>query len=194
MLSPFREVKSLLYIAFFILIIGMPKLWELMLLNVENLFSFYITVQSVSFSPFFIIKLNQYVPNLEAVDAKQIYPKEYTIWREDPTNFLINGRYPVRDLWKVARDCWKEMLLSPVRFPCSWYLVFQLMNWKWSARFTSYSTGRKHSSCDSQIYLKGINLHCFGPGPREVRIVSYAIKCLNWYWAHLVKKCTSVII
>jgi len=73
----------------------------------------------VSFPPFFIIKLNQYVPHLEAVDAKRIYPKEYTIWREDPANFVMNGRYPARDLWITARDCWKEMLLSPVRFLCS---------------------------------------------------------------------------
>ncbi|QCD76755.1 probable 2-carboxy-D-arabinitol-1-phosphatase [Vigna unguiculata] len=47
------------------------------------------------------------------VDAKRIYPKEYTIWREDPANFVMNGRYPARDLWITARDCWKEMLLSP---------------------------------------------------------------------------------
>ncbi|XP_014519166.1 probable 2-carboxy-D-arabinitol-1-phosphatase isoform X2 [Vigna radiata var. radiata] len=46
-------------------------------------------------------------------DAKRIYPKEYTIWREDPANFIMNGRYPARDLWITARDCWKEMLLSP---------------------------------------------------------------------------------
>lgn len=98
-----------------------------MLLSVDNMFSFYITVLSVSFPPFFIIKLNQYVPNLEAVDAMQIYPKEYTIWREDPANFIMNGRYPVRDLWKAAKDCWKEMLLSPVRFLCSCYFVSQLM-------------------------------------------------------------------
>lgn len=65
-----------------------------------------------------MIKLNQYVPHLEAADAKRIYPKEYTIWREDPANFIMNGRYPARDLWITARDCWKEMLLSPVRFLC----------------------------------------------------------------------------
>jgi len=53
---------------------------------------------------------------LEAVDAKQIYKEEYRIWREDPANFVMNGRYPVQDLWIAARDCWKEILLSPVRF------------------------------------------------------------------------------
>ncbi|ESR62575.1 hypothetical protein CICLE_v10017672mg [Citrus x clementina] len=32
--------------------------------------------------------------NLEAVDARQKYPKEYTTWREDPANFNVNGVYP----------------------------------------------------------------------------------------------------
>ncbi|KAK7412342.1 hypothetical protein VNO78_03797 [Psophocarpus tetragonolobus] len=54
-----------------------------------------------------------HLEGMRNVDAKIIYPKEYTIWREDPANFLMNGRYPVRDLWKAARDCWREMLLSP---------------------------------------------------------------------------------
>ncbi|RYR36015.1 hypothetical protein Ahy_A10g051077 isoform B [Arachis hypogaea] len=64
-------------------------------------------------SPISRAKLNQYVHNLEAVDAKRIYPKEYITWREDPANFVMNGRYPVRDLWGAARACWKEILLSP---------------------------------------------------------------------------------
>ncbi|KAK2447260.1 protein-serine/threonine phosphatase [Trifolium repens] len=54
-----------------------------------------------------------HLEGLKNVDAKQIYQEEYTIWREDPANFVMNGRYPVRDLWKAARDCWKEILLSP---------------------------------------------------------------------------------
>ncbi|PNY12382.1 2,3-bisphosphoglycerate-dependent phosphoglycerate mutase [Trifolium pratense] len=54
-----------------------------------------------------------HLEGLRNVDAKQIYQEEYKIWREDPANFLMNGRYPVRDLWKAARDCWKEILLSP---------------------------------------------------------------------------------
>ncbi|KAH1146043.1 hypothetical protein GLYMA_15G073900v4 [Glycine max] len=54
-----------------------------------------------------------HLEGMKNADAKQIYPKEYTIWREDPANFIMNGRYPVRDLWKAAKDCWKEMLLSP---------------------------------------------------------------------------------
>ncbi|KAF7803459.1 putative 2-carboxy-D-arabinitol-1-phosphatase [Senna tora] len=46
-------------------------------------------------------------------DAKKIYTKEYTTWREDPANFFINGRYPIRDLWGEAREAWKEILLTP---------------------------------------------------------------------------------
>ncbi|KAG2687600.1 hypothetical protein I3760_09G059200 [Carya illinoinensis] len=51
--------------------------------------------------------------NLEAVDAKERYPKEYTTWREDPANFCVNGVYPVRKLWGTAREAWREILLSP---------------------------------------------------------------------------------
>ncbi|KAG2687599.1 hypothetical protein I3760_09G059200 [Carya illinoinensis] len=53
------------------------------------------------------------VQNLEAVDAKERYPKEYTTWREDPANFCVNGVYPVRKLWGTAREAWREILLSP---------------------------------------------------------------------------------
>ncbi|KAI9121355.1 hypothetical protein K1719_008388 [Acacia pycnantha] len=46
-------------------------------------------------------------------DAKKIYAEDYTAWREDPANFFINGRYPLRDLWVDARNAWKEILLTP---------------------------------------------------------------------------------
>ncbi|XP_028788752.1 probable 2-carboxy-D-arabinitol-1-phosphatase [Neltuma alba] len=46
-------------------------------------------------------------------DAKKIYPEDYTTWREDPANFFINGRYPLRDLWIDARRAWKKILLTP---------------------------------------------------------------------------------
>lgn len=51
--------------------------------------------------------------NLEAVDAKVIYPKEYITWREDPANFYVNGVYPLRRLWATARDAWREILFTP---------------------------------------------------------------------------------
>lgn len=57
--------------------------------------------------------LNQ-LQNLEAVDARQIYPKEYGTWREDPENFCVNGVYPIRNLWETSREAWKEILQAPV--------------------------------------------------------------------------------
>lgn len=63
--------------------------------------------------------LTNLTQNLEAVDAKQIYPKEYITWREDPASFHVNGVYPLRKVWGTAREAWKEILLTPVRyFPC----------------------------------------------------------------------------
>ncbi|CAN1144926.1 Probable 2-carboxy-D-arabinitol-1-phosphatase [Linum perenne] len=53
-----------------------------------------------------------HVQHLEAVDAKARYP-EYTVWREDPSNFNVNGVYPIRNLWLTAREAWEEILLSP---------------------------------------------------------------------------------
>ena len=93
-------------------------------------------------------KLSQYVPNLEAVDAKRIYPKEYISWREDPSNFIMNGRYPIRDLWEAARVAWKEILLTPVRF-LLFVIVYLCKYWKLTCKILSRSSGRKLSGCDS---------------------------------------------
>lgn len=57
-----------------------------------------------------------HIQNLEAVDAKQKYPKEYTTWREDPANFQVNGIFPLLNLWGTAREAWREILLTPVRY------------------------------------------------------------------------------
>ncbi|XP_057434082.1 probable 2-carboxy-D-arabinitol-1-phosphatase [Lotus japonicus] len=54
-----------------------------------------------------------HLEGMRNVDAKIMYAKEYKTWREDPANFCMNGRYPVQDLWLAARDCWKQILLSP---------------------------------------------------------------------------------
>lgn len=51
---------------------------------------------------------------MEAEDAKQRFPKEYTTWREDPINFNVNGNYPIRDLWGTAAEAWREILSNPV--------------------------------------------------------------------------------
>lgn len=50
---------------------------------------------------------------LEAVDAKRIYPKDYTCWREDPSKFNVNGVYPLRQVWETANTAWKEILFTP---------------------------------------------------------------------------------
>ncbi|KAJ0081188.1 hypothetical protein Patl1_10700 [Pistacia atlantica] len=50
---------------------------------------------------------------LEAVEARQKYPKEYTTWRENPANFEVNGVYLVRKLWGTAREAWREILSTP---------------------------------------------------------------------------------
>lgn len=51
---------------------------------------------------------------LEVEDAKRIYPKEYTTWREDPSNFCVDGVYPLQKLWERAHEAWEEILLTPV--------------------------------------------------------------------------------
>lgn len=53
---------------------------------------------------------------MEAVDAMRDYPEEYSTWRDDPAKFCVNGVYPVRSLWKTAREAWKEILFTPVSF------------------------------------------------------------------------------
>ncbi|GKV45814.1 hypothetical protein SLEP1_g52859 [Rubroshorea leprosula] len=54
-----------------------------------------------------------YLEGMRNVDARQIYPKEYVTWREDPANFYVNGVYPVRKLWETAREAWREILVTP---------------------------------------------------------------------------------
>ncbi|KAI9198477.1 hypothetical protein LWI28_016598 [Acer negundo] len=54
-----------------------------------------------------------FLEGMKNVDARQIYPKEYTTWRENPADFYVNGVYPVRKLWGTAREAWREILLTP---------------------------------------------------------------------------------
>ncbi|XAR59153.1 2-carboxy-D-arabinitol-1-phosphatase [Bertholletia excelsa] len=54
-----------------------------------------------------------YLEGMKNVDARQKYPKEFTTWREDPSNFSVNGVYPIRKLWETAKEAWKEILLTP---------------------------------------------------------------------------------
>lgn len=50
---------------------------------------------------------------MEAEDARRLYPKEFTQWREDPCSLCINGVYPVERMWERAREAWLEILLTP---------------------------------------------------------------------------------
>ncbi|XP_078175010.1 putative 2-carboxy-D-arabinitol-1-phosphatase isoform X2 [Carex rostrata] len=53
------------------------------------------------------------ISRAKAADAKKQYPELYTTWREDPSNFHVNGIYPIRELWGTAREAWKEILVTP---------------------------------------------------------------------------------
>eukprot|EP00475_Leptophrys_vorax_P022671 TRINITY_DN3088_c0_g1_i4.p1 TRINITY_DN3088_c0_g1~~TRINITY_DN3088_c0_g1_i4.p1 ORF type:complete len:351 (-),score=-0.62 TRINITY_DN3088_c0_g1_i4:260-1312(-) len=46
-------------------------------------------------------------------EAKARYPDLFRAWREDPSNFCVDGVYPVRGLWKQAANTWRELLESP---------------------------------------------------------------------------------
>ncbi|KAL4585609.1 hypothetical protein LXL04_010232 [Taraxacum kok-saghyz] len=54
-----------------------------------------------------------YLEGMKNVDAKRTYPKEYRMWREDPSNFNVNGVYPVRQIWDTAKIAWREILFTP---------------------------------------------------------------------------------
>ncbi|KAJ1690274.1 hypothetical protein LUZ63_014429 [Rhynchospora breviuscula] len=54
-----------------------------------------------------------FLEGMTNADAKKKYPELYTAWREDPSNFHVNGIYPIRKLWGTAREAWKEILLTP---------------------------------------------------------------------------------
>ncbi|KAL5839561.1 hypothetical protein ACOSQ3_012253 [Xanthoceras sorbifolium] len=54
-----------------------------------------------------------FLEGMKNADARQIYPNEYTTWRENPASFYVNGVYPVRKLWGTAREAWREILLTP---------------------------------------------------------------------------------
>ncbi|XP_078175009.1 putative 2-carboxy-D-arabinitol-1-phosphatase isoform X1 [Carex rostrata] len=54
-----------------------------------------------------------FLEGMKNADAKKQYPELYTTWREDPSNFHVNGIYPIRELWGTAREAWKEILVTP---------------------------------------------------------------------------------
>lgn len=108
------------------------------------------------------------IQNLEAVDAREMYPKEYITWREDPSNFCVNGVYPVRKLWETAREAWKEILLSPVSFLLIMrYFILEKLQWH-SSSSISVLPGERFSGCDPQINVEGTNMCSSWSRAREV--------------------------
>ncbi|KAI5084478.1 hypothetical protein GOP47_0000647 [Adiantum capillus-veneris] len=43
-------------------------------------------------------------------EGKERYGNAYRTWQVDAANFLIDGHYPVRELWARAQKCWEEIL------------------------------------------------------------------------------------
>lgn len=43
-------------------------------------------------------------------EGKERYGDAYRTWQKDAANFLIDGHYPVRELWTRAQKCWGEIL------------------------------------------------------------------------------------
>ncbi|KAJ0238778.1 2-carboxy-D-arabinitol-1-phosphatase [Hirschfeldia incana] len=43
-------------------------------------------------------------------EGKSKFGESYRQWQEDPANFIIDGHYPVRDLWSRAGSCWNGVL------------------------------------------------------------------------------------
>ncbi|KAL3701602.1 hypothetical protein R1sor_019624 [Riccia sorocarpa] len=47
---------------------------------------------------------------LYKVKGKELFGEVYTKWKKDPVNFLVDGHYPVRELWERASGCWGRIL------------------------------------------------------------------------------------
>ncbi|WZY75354.1 hypothetical protein YC2023_021738 [Brassica napus] len=43
-------------------------------------------------------------------EGKEKFGEAFGQWQEDPANFVIDGHYPVRELWSRARSCWNGVL------------------------------------------------------------------------------------
>ncbi|CAI9105554.1 OLC1v1004495C1 [Oldenlandia corymbosa var. corymbosa] len=43
-------------------------------------------------------------------EGKAKYGSAYRQWQIDAANFIIDGHYPVRELWERARNCWSRIL------------------------------------------------------------------------------------
>ncbi|XP_066308097.1 probable 2-carboxy-D-arabinitol-1-phosphatase [Miscanthus floridulus] len=54
-----------------------------------------------------------FLEGMTNADAKKQYPELYTTWREDPAHFHVDGIYPLREVWRTARQAWEQILLTP---------------------------------------------------------------------------------
>ncbi|KAI4322377.1 hypothetical protein L6164_022080 [Bauhinia variegata] len=48
-------------------------------------------------------------------EGKAKYGTVFRQWQVDPANFVIDGHYPVRELWERARSCWTKVLAHDSR-------------------------------------------------------------------------------
>ncbi|KAL8268196.1 hypothetical protein R6Q59_001994 [Mikania micrantha] len=53
-----------------------------------------------------------HLEGMKNVEARQRYPKDHITWREDPSNFNVNGVYPLQQVWEAASVAWKEILFT----------------------------------------------------------------------------------
>lgn len=44
------------------------------------------------------------------LEGKKRYGEAYSQWQKDAANFVIDGHYPVRELWERAKTCWTKIL------------------------------------------------------------------------------------
>ncbi|GLJ27346.1 hypothetical protein SUGI_0536680 [Cryptomeria japonica] len=44
------------------------------------------------------------------IEGKKRYGEAYSQWQKDAANFVIDGHYPVRELWERAKACWSKIL------------------------------------------------------------------------------------
>jgi probable phosphoglycerate mutase len=48
-------------------------------------------------------------------EGKARFGSAFHQWQVDASNFIIDGHYPVRELWDRARNCWTKILAHDSR-------------------------------------------------------------------------------
>ncbi|CAG9466912.1 unnamed protein product [Pedinophyceae sp. YPF-701] len=54
-----------------------------------------------------------WIQGMENKYAKEHHNEVYSTWRDDPANFVIDGRAPIQELWGRAGEAWEEILRGP---------------------------------------------------------------------------------